>query len=172
VVFPATFAATLAADAFAGERERKTIETLFATPLDDRSIFLGKAATGVTFVVAVSAISLMAAVLTSMVVRPGEVMITAAMIAGTLAGAFSVSFLVAAIAIAISVKVHVARAAQQAGSLTTFILAGLTAAILKHMHMLTWADVMGASVATFLIGVAALVTLMMRFQRSDFFGED
>lgn len=171
VVFPATFAATLAADAFAGERERQTIETLFATPLDDRSIFFGKAATSVTFVVAVSALSLGAGILTSLVVRSG-VTVTAEMILGTLMAAFSAAFLVAALAIAISVKVHVARAAQQTGSLSTFLLAGIAATVLKHTHQLTWNGVMGASVVAFLIGIAALLVLMMRFSRSDFFTEN
>ena len=36
------FAAILAGESFAGERERKTIEVLAATPLGERSIFLGK----------------------------------------------------------------------------------------------------------------------------------
>jgi len=36
------FAAILAGESFAGERERRTIEILAATPLGERSIFLGK----------------------------------------------------------------------------------------------------------------------------------
>ena len=36
--FPAVLAATFAADSFAGERERKTLETLLATPLSETAI--------------------------------------------------------------------------------------------------------------------------------------
>ena len=46
--FPGVLAVTVAADAFAGERERKTLETLLATPLGEWAILLGKAAAAVT----------------------------------------------------------------------------------------------------------------------------
>ena len=52
--FPGAVAAMVAADAFAGERERRTIETILSTPLRVRSIFLGKVAAAAAFAVAVS----------------------------------------------------------------------------------------------------------------------
>jgi ABC-type Na+ efflux pump permease subunit len=42
--FAAIFAATLALEAFAGEKERKTIEVLLASPVTDRQLFVGKVA--------------------------------------------------------------------------------------------------------------------------------
>jgi len=42
IVFPAMLAGSLAADAFAGERERRTLETLLATPISDRSLVVDK----------------------------------------------------------------------------------------------------------------------------------
>lgn len=41
-MFPATLAASQAADAFAGERERGTLDTLTSTPLEDSDIFVEK----------------------------------------------------------------------------------------------------------------------------------
>lgn len=46
---PLTLASMLVADAFAGERERNTLETLLATRLPDRAILLGKIAAAVVY---------------------------------------------------------------------------------------------------------------------------
>ena len=42
IFLPSICAATLAADIFAGEKERKTLETLFALPLSETELYLGK----------------------------------------------------------------------------------------------------------------------------------
>lgn len=42
IVLPTGLAATVIPDVFAGERERGTLETLLATPLSDRAVFVGK----------------------------------------------------------------------------------------------------------------------------------
>ncbi len=46
---PFVMTMSLSADAFAGERERKTLETLLASRLSDRAILLGKIATIVSY---------------------------------------------------------------------------------------------------------------------------
>src|ERR1700737_322839 len=42
VFLPASFSLVLALESFSGERERNTLETLFATPLRESEIYLGK----------------------------------------------------------------------------------------------------------------------------------
>src|SRR5438270_2258951 len=42
VFLPASFSLVLALESFSGERERSTLETLFATPLRESEIYLGK----------------------------------------------------------------------------------------------------------------------------------
>src|SRR4030081_46002 len=42
VFLPASFPLVLALESFSGERERNTLETLFATPLRESEIYLGK----------------------------------------------------------------------------------------------------------------------------------
>ena len=42
LAFPFVFTSQMVADSFAGERERHTLETLLATPLPDRAIYLAK----------------------------------------------------------------------------------------------------------------------------------
>lgn len=42
LIIPLTTSGVIAADSFAGEKERKTIEALLATPISDNELFLGK----------------------------------------------------------------------------------------------------------------------------------
>jgi ABC-type Na+ efflux pump permease subunit len=43
LILPLMFSTTIAAESFAGERERKTIEALLYTPISDAEMFIGKA---------------------------------------------------------------------------------------------------------------------------------
>src|ERR1019366_6199041 len=62
--FPGMLAVTIAADAFAGERERKTLETLLATPLGEWAILLGKACAAILWALTISAVAFTCAVVT------------------------------------------------------------------------------------------------------------
>ncbi len=171
VVFPATFAAMISADAFAGERERRTLETLLSTPLADHSIFIGKAATAVTFVVAVSGASLLAGLVTA-ACKGSPVPVSPSLLLGTLGGALASSFLIAALAIGISVRVPVARSAQQIGVLATFALAGLTVTLLNRLEIpLDWSTVLRLDGVVFLMGAFSLFVAMLGFHRDRFFEE-
>ncbi len=46
LIFPLMFSTVIAAESFAGERERKTMEALLYTPASDTELFLGKVAAG------------------------------------------------------------------------------------------------------------------------------
>ncbi len=48
LIFPLMFSTVIAAESFAGERERKTMEALLYTPASDKELFLGKVAAGLT----------------------------------------------------------------------------------------------------------------------------
>ncbi len=48
LIFPLIFSTVIAAESFAGERERKTMEALLYTPATDTELFLGKVAAGLT----------------------------------------------------------------------------------------------------------------------------
>lgn len=54
LIVPLMVSAVLAADAFAGEKERRTLETLLHLPVDDRDLFLAKLLTAFLPAVAVS----------------------------------------------------------------------------------------------------------------------
>lgn len=168
VIFPAMLAATISADAFAGERERRTLETLLASPLGDHAIFLGKAATAVLFSVSVACASLLAA-LASATLRRGALpeIPDLRLFPGVLAGALAAACLTAAIAIAVSVRVPVARAAQQMATMIATVLAAVAAELLRQLSVpLDWATLLRAHQVTFCAGLLGLV-ITMRFFRRD-----
>ena len=169
-IFPSTLAATIAADAFAGERERRTLESLLATPLGDRAIYLGKVATALFFVICVAAISLFAGIATG-VVR-GQLpeyfppLLFVAVPGGALAGAL----MVAAVTMAISTRSAVARSAQQMGSFSTYVFAGLTVSAIRLLgKRLDWVAILEADVCLFVLGCIGLTIGMCRFRRDRFF---
>ncbi len=64
IIFPEVWAPvfvslTIIADAFAGERERHTLESLLATPVGDRSLLIGKMGMGVIYGMAVMVLDLL-----------------------------------------------------------------------------------------------------------------
>ncbi len=54
LIFPLMFSTVIAAESFAGERERKTIEALLYTPTSDVELFLGKVLAGLVPAVVIS----------------------------------------------------------------------------------------------------------------------
>ena len=61
---PMFLVSTVIADAFAGERERHTLETLLATRLSDRTILFGKMGAAIGYAAAITVASLVLGVLT------------------------------------------------------------------------------------------------------------
>ena len=54
MIVPMMVSAVIAADAFAGEKERRTLETLLHLPISDRDLFIAKLLTGILPAIAVS----------------------------------------------------------------------------------------------------------------------
>ncbi|GAC1546866.1 MAG: hypothetical protein NVS2B9_13950 [Myxococcales bacterium] len=171
-IFPSMLAAGVAADAFAGERERRTIETLLATPLRARSIFLGKLATALCFALGVSAASLLSAVVTANLARrmPVPFVPPLLVLAGVLGGALSASLLTSAIAIHISSRVAVARSVQQIMPMVCMGLVGATAFVLDRLGIpLEWPVILRLEAAMLAVGMLATFVALRRFRRDRFF---
>lgn len=121
---PSMIASTTTADAFAGERERKTLETLLSTRLSDRAIFLGKLAAVFVY----TATMLFAVDLTVLTVAniadssphffmfPGETLFVLGPVA------WIITLFAANLGLFISLKVPSARIAQQIGSFGSLII--------------------------------------------------
>ncbi len=124
MVLPFVLAGGAVADSFAGERERHTLETLLATRLSDRDIFLGKVLAvviySVSYVWACMLLSLITLNITkgsgAFFVYSGSILIT------IVVGSILVSLLTAAIGVFVSLRAPTVRAAAQVFSLVTLIL--------------------------------------------------
>ncbi len=169
-VYPATLAVNLAADAFAGERERRTLETLLSTPLSDYSIVVGKVASAITFALVVSSLSLLTGIAVSFLKGTPLEILPPWLVFGTLGCALGGAVLVSALGIAISARVPVARSAQQMGMFLTVGFATVSFTLFKRLGMLLgWMSVLRVDLVLLLLGVAGLFFAMRGFHRDRFF---
>jgi ABC-2 type transport system permease protein len=172
-----------AANAFAGERERHTLETLLASRLPDRSILLGKVA-ALALVGWLSGI--FGAVLQLVVVNltsPGRLyMYSGVIIAGIVLGSLLCSTLIVALGNLISQRTATMQQAQQLLVLCFFVLAVVPLAVNQFLtndqraQIVTW--VMQTTPTTLLLwaaGILAAIDLLAvgsavaRFRRTAIF---
>ncbi len=121
---PFVLAGGTTADSFAGERERHTLETLLATRLSDRDIFLGKVLAIVIYSLGVTWAAAALALLTLNVTRAGGpfYMFGASALALIVVGGLLVSLLMTAIGVLASLRAASVRAAAQWFSIMTLVL--------------------------------------------------
>lgn len=107
------------ADAFAGERERHTLESLLATRLSDRAILLGKIGAAVIYALVVAFVSTLLGALISDVVVLSEgkplhaVFYSGGVVASIVGTALLIAVLLAALGCLISLRSPTVRQAQQ-----------------------------------------------------------
>lgn len=157
-VFPSVLAATFAADSFAGERERKTLETLLASPVSDTAVFAGKALTALLVAVGCALATLAAAWITTRA-KGGDPLpeLGATGLLGVLGAGLSFALDTTAIATAVSMRVRVARAAQQISSMATIVLSLLGAMVMDRAHLpLTWPTLLRLEGGLVVLGLALL----------------
>ncbi len=170
VVFPATLGVSFTAEGFAGERERRTLETLLATPLSAGAILLGKTAVAILFVLFLSSTSLLCALAVATLRGLLPTPPSAQLLLGIAGGALSGSLLTSAIGIAISVRVAVARSAQQIASILILVLAFGTAGLLRLWgRELDGPLLLRADAAVLLVALAVLGLALHLFRREIFF---
>lgn len=178
---PLSLVANVIADAFAGERERHTLETLLASRLSDRAILFGKIGAAVGYSWALSVLTaLVGMIVANLRDWSGSLHLYSAGIAGgILALAFLVSLLYAGIGVLVSLRATTVRQAQQAlgiGSLVVFIVPFLVFSSLPNgarAQLIRWlasANVLqvGILVAAVLLTVDLILVAIAvaRFQRS------
>jgi ABC-2 type transport system permease protein len=171
-LFPAIIAAPIGADTFAGERERKTLETLLATPLSTHAIFLGKICIAVSMACTVSVVTLCTGILTTNIAHtPAPLFLPEAHIVLTvLAGALGFSLLTSALAMNISLHVPVARTAQQMTSMLSVVVVGALVFALKRLDLpLVWPTLLKVDVALLLAGSLALCRGLRAFRHDRLF---
>jgi ABC-2 type transport system permease protein len=164
-MIPLFLAGPYVADTFAGERERKTLETLLATRLPDSSIYLGKIIAVCTYAWAVAQLILLASLL-ALNLAGGPFVYPASVWAGALAGSYASALLISGIGTFISLRSETVRAAHQAMMIPLFILIfggsfGI-GAVWRQLSARTQASLMGwASGISALEGILGVVALLL-----------
>lgn len=166
MIFPSIAAASAASDAFAGERERRTLETLLASPLSDFAILVGKAGTAVLYGVTISGASLaLAGIVTGL---GGSGTAGAYLATKLVVGAFGSSLLAAALAVWISMKTLVAKSAQGMTTMAVFAFTWTWGLVTQALG-LTIESVWWIDAAFIALGVAALWAALAGFRRERVF---
>ncbi|HEY6912074.1 MAG TPA: ABC transporter permease [Myxococcales bacterium] len=170
-IFPSILTASVAADAFAGERERKTLETLFSTPLRDSAIFYGKAAWAVFYSLAITFLALACGVITALLrAQSASHVVAAAPLFGAAATALAGSVMTAAAAVVISSRVAVAKSAQQLTTLFTMASAAAVVGLIRLNGMpLQWRVLCLYDLVFFAAGLLALAAAALSFRRDRLF---
>jgi ABC-2 type transport system permease protein len=170
--FPGMLAVTVAADAFAGERERKTLETLLAAPLGEWAILAGKVGAAVVWSLSVTTVAFVCAVVTVNLAThgPGVFLPAPVLVAGAFSGALASSSLLTAVAVIMSMRVAVARSAQQMTALLSLVLFGGIATAWGALGVpLEWANVFAAEALLAALAALALMAARIAFRRDRFF---
>jgi ABC-2 type transport system permease protein len=168
---PGMLAATVAADAFAGERERRTLETLLATPLSERAILAGKVGAAALFGLTVATLGLAVAVVTLNLQAHAQPFVPPPiLIAGALGGALASTLLVGTLAVIASLFIPVARAAQQTVAVGSMVLGGAVAGIWHALGVpLTWRSLLKTESLILVLGLCGFALARALFRRERFF---
>ncbi len=177
---PIFMAINLVADAFAGERERHTLETLLASRLSDRAILLGKIGAAVFYAWGITVAGLLLGAVTVNVAHPGgPLFYTGLTFPLGLALSFLASLLVASIGTLISLNAPIARSAYQRLSIIImaiwllpslglqFIPENVRSTLFAGLQSVNVMSVLaGALGGLVVIDAALLVIAMSRFRRA------
>lgn len=167
---PGVAAASMAADAFAGERERKTLETLLATPVGEGVLLAGKALAAIALGSVVGLLGLVAATATVRAITDAPFLPSTTQALGAVGAAVASSSLMAAAAIVVSMLVPVARATQQIISVGTMLVYAALAVTWSALHLaVTWGNFFLAEGAMMALALAVLGVARALFRRERFF---
>jgi ABC-type Na+ efflux pump permease subunit len=172
-ILPSIVAALFAADSFAGERERNTLETLLATPISDRAIYLGKVLAALGISVTCSLLALAVAVGTTLLVQGADPLAAVGLFgfSTVITGAAVFGLTTTALAVAVSRKTKVARSAQQVASMLSLLLSVVFLWLTSLLQLSSaWLQVLVAEAAPLVVGAALLALELRTFQRHHLFG--
>lgn len=157
VILPVLFVLPIVADAFAGERERHTLETLLATRLPDKAILFGKLAAIVLYAFVLTTVSFAIGLTSVNVAHPEArpLLVAPSLLAGVLLESILAATLMTGIGLLISLGAATVRQAQQRVSLI-LLLPMLLPAIVAKLPATT-----RGSMQQFVTGRLTLMELML-----------
>jgi ABC-2 type transport system permease protein len=178
---PVFLVSSLICDSFAGERERKTLESLLATRLDDRTILLGKigAAVGYGWGLALACVGLGFVTVNAVHAHGKPILLPSETVFAVVSISFLASALIASAGVLISLHAPTVRHAQQTMSLTllgvffgaAFGLGALPSAWKDSLARIFAGANLTAAIVTVCLALLALdvflvITAIARFQRA------
>ena len=115
VLLPLAMVGTMIPDSFAGERERRTLEPLLATPFPDQAILLGKIGSAVGYSWGLTLVSMLLGLLTEnlLYARSGLLLYPADLAIGTVGFGLLVALFTASAGVLVSLHAPTVRQAQQ-----------------------------------------------------------
>jgi ABC-2 type transport system permease protein len=168
-LFPGVVAAAIAADAFAGERERRTLETLLATPLEESTILIGKVSAAVIWALTVAALALVVGTVV-VNVSAGTLVPSPLLVLGALGASLASGTFMASMATVVSMLIPAARPAQQVASLGSMAIVGGGLAAWKAIGLaVVWTNAFLAEGAVLIAGIIVLEIGRALFRRDRFF---
>jgi ABC-2 type transport system permease protein len=177
---PFMLVGTTMVDAFAGERERHTLETLLASRLSDRAILFGKILAGVIYGLAMTFMCILLGLATVNVAfgRGSLLFFPAGIGLGILAVVLLISTLASGLGVLVSLRAGSVRQAQQTFTIAYFVLfiplmllpmlpATVMQPVLQFlMHTDFTTIAIGAGLIVVLLDVALILAAMARFKRA------
>jgi len=177
---PFMLVGTTMVDAFAGERERHTLETLLASRLSDRAILFGKILAGVIYGLAMTLMCVLLGLVTVNVAfgRDGLLFFPLAIGLGILAVVLLISTLASGLGVLVSLRAGSVRQAQQTFTIAYFVLfiplmvipmlpEAVTQPVLQFlMHTDFTTIAIGAGVIVALLDVVLILAALARFKRA------
>jgi ABC-2 type transport system permease protein len=162
---PFLLVTSVIADAFAGERERHTLETLLASRLSDQAILVGKITTGVLYGWGLTLVCMLLSLATVNIVhgRDGLLLFPAGIAAAAVGLSFLLSFFAAAMGALISLRANSVRQAQQTMSIAVYVVLVpllLLPVLPQSLRAALGGMAQGANSATILIGLIGLLVLV------------
>jgi ABC-2 type transport system permease protein len=180
LIIPVLVGTGVATNAFAGERERHTLETLLATRLPDQAILLGKLAASLLYSMVYIVLAMLAGLLTLNVVYAQEQLLayTPAVAVGGMVLGLLVAAAMSAAGVLASLRAETVREAGQKLALILFAFFipyfGLSFVPIEQRVSIiqsiagvsTWLVVLGVSLALLVLLGVLLPLVLRRFQRS------
>ncbi len=172
LVIPLFIAGPHVADSFAGEKERKTLETLLATRLPDRAVYLGKILAACVYAWGLAWLILLASVAALSLAGGGLFLYPAPVWFAVGIGSFATSLLIAGVGTFVSLHAETVRAAHQMMMIPLIMLVfGLSLglpAIFRALppgtqaRLMAWAEGITATEAVaWLLGILFLVDSLL-----------
>lgn len=177
---PFLLVTSVIADAFAGERERHTLETLLASRLSDRAILFGKITTGILYGWGLTLFCMLLSLVTINLVhgRNGLLLYPAGIALGAAGLSFLLSLFAATLGALVSLRANSVRQAQQTMSVAVFLVLiplFLLPMLPQSMRAVLIGLALGANATAILLSISGLIVLadlallglaMARFKRS------